>query len=115
MKKFPTPYNSAPPTPAPQGDPFNNQVPQSTQPPAQPPPQPDPTVASGGGTDQGFGNFVSDIDTLQKIKNPHFPHKNAGVHIPFWLSPAAAKDTMMRHGPSGNAFPHPNMPMMNKK
>lgn len=72
--------------------------------------QPEP--AQGG---QDFGSFVDDIQTLDKIKNPHFPNQNTGAHIPFWLSPAAAADVMKRHGQSGHAFPHPNMPMFNKR
>jgi hypothetical protein len=59
--------------------------------------------------DIGMQNFAQNTDFLQKLHNPHFPHKGAGTHVPMWVTPELAKELMLRHGKSGHAIPHPNI------
>ena len=64
---------------------------------------------------QGFLNFMDDTDFLHKIKNPDFPHKGAGTHVPMWVHPRLAARLMAAHGHTGHVIPHPDISMMNSK
>jgi hypothetical protein len=57
----------------------------------------------------GFPNFVANMQFRQRIADHNFPHRGAGAHVPVWLTPALAKEVLMRHGHTGHAIPHPDL------
>jgi hypothetical protein len=77
--------------------------------------EPDPNAPPTTQPDTGFGRFLDDTNFLHKIKNPDFPHKGAGVHVPLWVHPNLATKLMALHGRSGHVIPHPDIAMMNTR
>lgn len=71
-----------------------------------PAPQPTPPPQDD---EEGFQNFQRDIAFRKQVLDKDFPHQDAGVHVPLWVSPAMAHALLVKHGKTGHVIPHPNI------